>query len=59
MTEPTAKTPARKAPAKKAAPAKKEYSPTVTDKGRLDHSACGHPRTPAGRAACRADQAKK
>jgi hypothetical protein len=52
--------PAKKvAPRKaKAAPAKPEYAPTVTDKGRLDHSTCGHPRTPAGRAACRAARAE-
>jgi len=50
---PAKKVPTRKAPAKKA-PAKPEFAPTVNDRGRLDHTACGHPRTPAGRAACRA-----
>lgn len=47
----------RKAPAKKA-PAKKEFAPTFTDKGRLDHTNCGHDRTPKGRTACRAEAAK-
>ncbi|MFF5181761.1 hypothetical protein ACFY2Q_27345 [Micromonospora sp. NPDC000316] len=61
MTEPTtdAKPTTRKPAAKKAAPAKPEFAPRVTDKGRLDHSDCGHERTLAGRSACRANHAKK
>jgi len=43
---------------KKAAAVKPEFAPKVTDKGRLDHTACGHPRTLAGRSACRANHAK-
>ncbi|KIR64743.1 hypothetical protein [Micromonospora haikouensis] len=55
MTEPTPGT-AKKA---KAAPdARPAFAPKVTEKGRLDHSACGHPRTLAGRSACRANHAK-
>jgi hypothetical protein len=57
--KPARKTPVRKAPAKKAtAPVKKEFAPKVTDKGRLDHSDCGHERTMKGRSACRAEFAK-
>jgi hypothetical protein len=57
-TTPAAPKPAaRKAPAKKA-PAKKEFAPKVTDKGRLDHTDCGHERTMKGRTACRAEYAK-
>lgn len=53
-------TPAKKTTARKTAPKKPaEFAPTVTDKGRLDHSTCGHERTPKGRAACRAAAAKK
>ena len=35
---------------------KPEFAPTITATGRLDHSTCGHPRTFAGRTACRAAQ---
>lgn len=71
---PAKKPPARKAPAKKAATnpdtiAKKanasnraEFAPTVkimpNGRERLDHSTCGHPRTFAGRSACRTAQHK-
>ncbi|MEU2661214.1 hypothetical protein [Micromonospora sp. NPDC007220] len=49
-------TTAKKTPVKNAAPdAKPEFAPKVTDKGRLDHSDCGHPRDLKGRAACRAN----
>ena len=49
----------RKAPAKKATPAKKkEFAPIVKENGKLDHTNCGHDRTPKGRAACRAEQSK-
>ncbi|MFD6771098.1 hypothetical protein ACFWC6_33315 [Micromonospora chalcea] len=34
---------------------KPEFAPKVNDKGRLDHSDCGHERTLAGRSACRAN----
>jgi hypothetical protein len=54
-TTPTKAT-TRKAPAKKSAPA--EFAPQVTDKGRLDHTDCGHERTMKGRTACRAEYAK-
>lgn len=33
---------------------KPEFAPSLTPTGRLDHSNCGHPRTPAGRQSCRA-----
>ncbi|WP_433117082.1 hypothetical protein [Micromonospora sp. CA-246542] len=65
MTEPTKPTvttakateaAAKKAPAKKAAPAKGPVPSENT--GRLDHSNCTHPRTPKGRAACRAERKK-
>ncbi|MEH1098200.1 hypothetical protein [Micromonospora sp. CPCC 205561] len=56
MTDPTTAdanpTPAKKA---KATAAEPEFAPKVTDKGRLDHSDCGHERTLAGRSACRAN----
>ncbi|WP_431905573.1 hypothetical protein [Micromonospora carbonacea] len=55
MTEPT---PAATKKAKAAPDAKPEFAPKVTDKGRLDHSGCGHERTLAGRSACRANHAK-
>jgi hypothetical protein len=62
MTDDT-NTPAKPAPrktaVKKAAPAKKEFAPTITEKGSLDHTNCGHPRDPKGRAACRAQHASK
>lgn len=52
MTTPAKKTTARKAPAKKVA-----AGPTIKVDGkghqRLDHSTCDHPRTFAGRQACR------
>lgn len=48
---PATQAPAEKPAAKKAKP---EFAPKVTDKGRLDHSECGHPRNLAGRSACRA-----
>lgn len=54
----TAKPKPRRAPAKKKAPAKVEFAPIVKDNGRLDHSACGHPRDMKGRTACRAFMAK-
>jgi hypothetical protein len=59
-------TPAAKATAAKVAPVKKtiarkadatanpEFAPVVGDNGRLNHAGCGHPRTMAGRTACRA-----
>lgn len=53
-------TKAKKTIAKKSdATTKPEFAPMVTDSGRLDHSTCGHPRTLAGRTACRAAQAAK
>ncbi|GIJ76010.1 hypothetical protein SAMN05443287_106186 [Micromonospora phaseoli] len=67
MTEPTPATTitakatgasTRKTPAKKAAPAKPEFAPTVAENGRLNHAGCGHPRDLKGRAACRANHAK-
>ncbi|MGW3619495.1 hypothetical protein [Micromonospora arida] len=48
--------PAKKIPAKKATTAK---GPVPTERGRLNHENCAHPRTPKGRAGCRAEQAKK
>ena len=46
--------------ARKTTPAKKkEFAPKLTAAGALDHSGCGHDRTPKGRAACRAEYAKK
>ena len=48
----------RKAPVKKAPAKKKEFAPKLTDGGKLSHEACGHDRTPKGRAACRAEYAK-
>jgi hypothetical protein len=50
-------TPAKKAPAKRAAkaPAKStEFAPEVGANGKLSHKLCGHPSTMAGRSACRA-----
>ena len=63
MTAPTA-TPVKKTRsttiAKKSnATTKPEFAPIRTDKGRLDHTPCGHPRTMKGRTACRAAQAVK
>lgn len=61
MTEPTTTDtakPATKRTTKKSTAVKPEFAPKVTDKGRLDHSDCGHPRTLAGRNACRAAYAK-
>ncbi|GLI00670.1 hypothetical protein [Phytohabitans aurantiacus] len=55
-TIPAADKPATKKATKAAA--KPEFNPTVKDNGKLDHSTCGHPRTPAGRAACRANRAE-
>jgi len=55
---PITKKPAPRKTAAKAAPTKKEFNPTLTDKGRLDHTNCSHPRDPKGRAACRAEYAK-
>jgi hypothetical protein len=57
MTESTPTEAAKKAPTKKA-PATPEFAPKVTEKGRLDHTACGHSRDLKGRAACRANYAK-
>ncbi|MBM0259365.1 hypothetical protein [Micromonospora sp. 4G55] len=59
-TDPEAKPTTRKRTTKaKATPAAKpEFAPKVNDKGRLDHSDCGHERTLAGRSACRAAYAK-
>jgi hypothetical protein len=53
-------TPAKPKPTpRKKTPVKKEFAPKVTDTGRLDHTNCGHERTPKGRAACRVAAAKK
>jgi hypothetical protein len=46
----TKKTIARKSDAT----TKPEFAPVVGDNGRLNHAGCGHPRTMAGRTACRA-----
>ncbi|MEV0810302.1 hypothetical protein [Micromonospora sp. NPDC050200] len=48
----------KRTPPKKATAAKPEFAPKVKDSGRLDHSDCEHPRTLAGRNACRANHAK-
>jgi hypothetical protein len=59
MTEPTPTTDAKPTTRKaKATAAEPEFAPKVTDKGRLDHTDCGHPRDLKGRAACRANHAK-
>jgi hypothetical protein len=42
----------------KKTPAQTEFAPVVNDKGRLDHSGCGHTRDMKGRTACRAWYAK-
>lgn len=59
--KPARKPAAKKTIAKKASPkAKPEFAPVVkvSDDGktRLDHTECGHPRTFAGREACRKAQ---
>lgn len=56
--KPTRKAPASRKTAPKKAPVKKEFAPKVTDTGRLDHTDCGHDRTPKGRTACRVEHAK-
>ncbi|MFJ6198837.1 hypothetical protein [Micromonospora sp. NPDC092111] len=55
MTEPTTPAKPMTIGKAKATAAKPEFAPKVNDKGRLDHSDCGHDRTLAGRSACRAN----